>query len=298
MEVLTMNNEHSIGGMRMPPSGVDPAEMIAKPNYTEMLKFEREFNKFESQGWMEANWTTSFYWVGAYLLFIFLGQQYMENRPRFELKKTLILWNGLLAAFSIFGSYRMVPEMLWILNRPNGFHHSVCHPSWSQNQVWQVWTYLFITSKALELGDTVFIVLRKQPLIFLHWYHHVTVLLYSWYSYGEFIAPARWFVTTNFVIHSFMYSYYALRALRVRIPKPIAVTITSLQIVQMVVGVTVNVHAYFAKQKGESCDVSDRNISLSLIMYASYFILFARFFYKAYLSKPSGGKPRDARKTE
>jgi len=257
-----------------------------------MLKFERDFNKFESQVWMEENWTSSFYYVGAYLLFIFLGQQYMQNRPRFELKKPLIVWNLALAAFSIFGAFRSVPELLWILNRPKGFHHSVCYPSWGQNQAWQLWTFLFVTSKALELGDTVFIVLRKQPLIFLHWYHHVTVLLYSWYSYSEFIAPARWYVTTNFVIHSFMYSYYFLRAMRVWIPKPIAVAITSLQIVQMIVGVTVNVHAYFAKQKGEACDVSDQNIQLSLIMYGSYFVLFARFFYQAYLRKPFGVKSK------
>lgn len=281
----------SLGGERVIPFH-PPKDMIAMPNYTNMLKFERDFNKFESKVWMEENWTSSFYYVGAYLLFIFLGQQYMQNRPRFELKKPLIVWNLALAAFSIFGAFRSVPELLWILNRPKGFHHSVCYPSWGQNQAWQLWTFLFVTSKALELGDTVFIVLRKQPLIFLHWYHHVTVLLYSWYSYSEFIAPARWYVTTNFVIHSFMYSYYFLRAMRVWIPKPIAVAITSLQIVQMIVGVTVNVHAYFAKQKGEACDVSDQNIQLSLIMYGSYFVLFARFFYQAYLRKPFGVKSK------
>jgi elongation of very long chain fatty acids protein 6 len=32
--------------------------------------------------------------------------------------------------------------------------------------------------------DTLFIVLRKKPLIFLHWYHHITVLLFCWHAFA------------------------------------------------------------------------------------------------------------------
>lgn len=31
------------------------------------------------------------------------------------------------------------------------------------------WAWAFVLSKLVELGDTAFIILRKQPLIFLHW---------------------------------------------------------------------------------------------------------------------------------
>jgi hypothetical protein len=31
------------------------------------------------------------------------------------------------------------------------------------------WTLAFVLSKLPELGDTAWIVLRKRPLIFLHW---------------------------------------------------------------------------------------------------------------------------------
>ena len=48
------------------------------------------------------------------------------------------------------------------------------------NKVSGFWATMFVLSKVPELGDTIFIVLRKQPLIFLHWYHHATVLVYSW----------------------------------------------------------------------------------------------------------------------
>ena len=52
-------------------------------------------------------------------------------------------------------------------------------------------------SKLPELGDTLFIVLRKQQLIFLHWYHHITVFIYVWYSYAGHTAPGRWFMVSD-----------------------------------------------------------------------------------------------------
>merc|ERR1719264_2115745 len=78
--------------------------------------------------------------------------------------------------------------------------------------------------------------------------NHVTVLIYCWYSFSEYTAPARWFVVMNFIVHSIMYSYYALRAMRYRPPKAVAMLITSLQLLQMVVGCTVNFLAYKYKK--------------------------------------------------
>jgi len=113
---------------------------------------------------------------------------------------------------------------------------------------------MFVLSKVPELGDTVFIVLRKQPLIFLHWYHHVTVLIYCWYSFSEYTAPARWFVVMNFIVHSIIYSYYALRAMRFRPPKAVAMLITSLQLLQMVWGAMLTSLPTDIRQKGESAE--------------------------------------------
>ena len=38
-------------------------------------------------------------------------------------------------------------------------------------------------------------------------------------------------------------------------------------------------------QNGLPCHVSDENIKASLLMYASYFVLFCKFFYDTYMSK-------------
>jgi elongation of very long chain fatty acids protein 6 len=83
-----------------------------------------------------------------------------------------------------------------------------------------------------------------------------------------------------------MYTYYACRAMRMRIPKWVNMTITAAQLSQMVVGIYVNVRAYNVKQRGDPCGVSHDNIKWSFIMYGSYFFLFFHFFYLAYISKP------------
>jgi len=158
-----------------------------------------------------------------------------------------------------------------------------------QNNVMGLWSFLFTLSKVPELGDTVFIVLRKQPLIFLHWYHHITVLMFTWFSYSDYITTARWFVNMNYSVHAVMYSYYALKALRYRVPRVISVFITACQLSQMVVGCLVNFYAYHVKGQGGDCGVSYLNLNLSTVMYFSYFVLFAHFFHKAYLAPKKRG---------
>jgi len=91
------------------------------------------------------------------------------------------------------------------------------------------WTMLFIFSKLFELIDTVFIVLRKRPLLFLHWYHHITVLLFCWYS-SAFRHAGLVFVAMNYSVHAAMYSYFFLMALK-KVPKwfnPIWITLAQI----------------------------------------------------------------------
>ncbi|XP_037791753.1 elongation of very long chain fatty acids protein 6-like [Penaeus monodon] len=281
-------------------------ESVTMPNYSYVFKFEEDFDTLEKRRWMRENWMMCFYYIGAYMIVIYGGQLYMQTRPRFELRIPLFMWNVFLAVFSIWGAYRSAPELLYVLNN-HGFHYSVCIPGPSlylhphkysktcedtfdqicflDNRVGGFWNWMFTLSKVPELGDTVFIVLRKQPLIFLHWYHHVTVLLYAWYSYSDYIATARWFVCMNYLVHSVMYSYYALKALKFRVPRWISMGITTAQLAQMVMGAAVNIWAYQVKQAGNECHVSYDNIKISLLMYISYFVLFAHFFCRAYVVK-------------
>lgn len=91
-----------------------------------------------------------------------------------------------------------------------------------------------------------------------------------------------------------MYSYYALVSMGKYPPKMLAMTITVLQLTQMIVGCAINIwaHNYMATAPPHTCHISQINLKLSMAMYFSYFVLFARFFSKAYLSPKPGKKAK------
>ncbi|KAK2156638.1 hypothetical protein LSH36_208g02054 [Paralvinella palmiformis] len=262
----------------------------------DLYDFERTFDHESFHSWLKEHWTLSVWYSVLYVVLVFAGRHYMNERPKFNLRAPLAIWSTVLASFSIFGAVRTIPELVFMI-RNYGFQGSVCSPAYFYGPT-AFWAYLFTVSKLYELGDTAFIVLRKQPLIFLHWYHHVTVFIYVWYSYTDHTAPGRWFMVMNYTVHSFMYTYYSLKAMRVRLPGFINIFITTIQILQMLMGVVIVVKAYQYKAQGHFCQQSAVNMQYCAAMYASYLILFMVFFYQTYLKpKPSSGQPARAKET-
>lgn len=205
----------------------------------------------------------------------------MRSRNPFVLDQVLFWWNLGLATFSTLGAARMIPELFWAVSS-NSFTYSICTASYAQG-ITGFWTEKFAMSKVFEFIDTAFIVLRKKPLIFLHWYHHVTVLIYTWMLYKDHTASGRWFISMNYTVHAFMYSYYALRAIRYKMPKWAPMMITMLQITQMVVGVYIGLFTYRLKLAGIECQHTWQNLYASFVIYFTYLLLFCNFFYQTYM---------------
>ena len=257
-------------------------------NYSFVFFFERKFFQDEyiqrNVVWVKDYWRISIWYALLYIVIIFAGQEFMKNREKKELRKALIAWNLVLALFSTAGSLRLWPEFINTV-RTHGVEHSYCSRDYAHG-VTGFWTGMFVGSKFPELLDTFFIVIRKQKLIFLHWFHHATVLVYCWYSTLDFSPSGRWFALINYSVHAVMYGYYACRAMRFNIPRWVNIMITSGQISQMLVGIYVNLSVYHVKMSGRDCGVSFKNIWWSFFMYFSYFVLFSMFFLKTYISQP------------
>uniref|UniRef100_A0A8B9DJV0 Elongation of very long chain fatty acids protein n=1 Tax=Anser cygnoides TaxID=8845 RepID=A0A8B9DJV0_ANSCY len=230
----------------------------------------------------------SFFFAAAYVMLIFGTRHFMKERRGYKLRAPLTLWSLGLALFSAIGTHRSWKYMASITSSM-GFKQSVCDQSFYVHHISKLWAYLFALSKVLELGDTVFIVLRKQKLIFLHWYHHIATLIYAWYAYKEMVPGGGWFAVMNFSVHTFMYSYYSVRAAGFRVPRYIAMAITFSQILQMLIAIIVNVLLIFWMED-KVCPVTWSNVSFSSLMYLSYLVLFCNFFFKAYLTSTQKSK--------
>lgn len=251
---------------------------------TPLLAVEANHHPAKYIEWTGQNWSIAFGLVFGYLSFLVIGSKVMSKFSAFELKYPLALWNAFLCVFSFIGMCRTVPYLVgYILSRK--YKDTVCESAidtWGAGPV-GFWVFLFIFSKIPELIDTVFIVLRKKPLIFLHWYHHVTVLLFCWSSFATLAASGLYFVAMNYTVHALMYGYYCLQALRV-VPRSFpAYLITIMQIAQMFVGTGVCVSCWYYKLTNQECTNDVNNLIAGAAMYGSYLYLFCEFAVKKYI---------------
>ncbi|CAG2168269.1 unnamed protein product [Oppiella nova] len=263
---------HTFPGLAYIP-GLTELEVAIQPYGDDLHRF------------MQQKWHYSLYISMAYITIILALRHWMRSRDAFNLRVPMAYWSAGLALFSIIGVIRCLPEFIHILYY-KGFNASFSDSSYYKDWRLNLWYLFFVLSKALELIDTVFIVLRKQKLLTLHWVHHCLTLSYSWYVFGDVPATARWMVNMNFLIHSLMYTYYACKAFRIAIPRVVNISITSLQIIQMLYGLYINIQVLVYKLTEQPCDA---HISVALTgtsLYGLFFILFINFFVRTYLLKP------------
>ncbi|KAG5505118.1 hypothetical protein JIQ42_04305 [Leishmania sp. Namibia] len=277
-----------------------------------MLQLLDSFNGDDVCQWMAAHMEVPVLVVGLYLVMVlYIPGAYMKNRQPFDLRYLNISWNLLLTVFSLCGAYYCLPQLYRTIFVPEftvhdyanggeipwkgGVYNAFCE--WNRNIFYDgpVGAFLcfFILSKIPEMLDTAFLVFQKKPVIFLHWYHHTTVMLYCWHSYVVRISGGLVFAGMNYGVHSVMYFYYFICACGYRkYVRPFAPIITFFQIAQMVVGMFTEVYTlYTIYLTDKRCQSDATNARLGFMMYLSYFVLFSKLFYDSYM-KPAS--PRSA----
>jgi len=202
------------------------------------------------------------------------------------IKEALKYWNLFLALLSIcmlFGMGIPLAQFSWTY----GMEEAICdghHRRWGGPAF--VWMYIFTLSKYIELFDTAFMVIRRKPVSFLHWYHHTSVLAYTWFAVVVGFCPGWYFATINSAVHTIMYFYYYRSACGVRLSYDRL--ITTLQLSQMILGVCITAiwaFVHYVLENGKNrcpCDHADYAMLSAFFMYGSYFLLFLSFYLKRY----------------
>jgi hypothetical protein len=185
---------------------------------THLMKMYDEFMPYadpRSKNWLLLNNSPIQVWclTIAYLVFVWLGPKVMKNRPAFNLQKFMFVYNMALVGLS---AYMFVEIILSCMDAGYGF---LC-ATYNEERVKDpkelrvanvLWWYFF--SKAIELNDTVLMVLRKKTnqITFLHVFHHATMLNIWWWVMMFIPGGLSYFGSClNCLVHVIMYSYYGL----------------------------------------------------------------------------------------
>ncbi|KAJ3375377.1 hypothetical protein GGF31_004495 [Allomyces arbusculus] len=244
----------------------------------------------------------------TYVAVIFGGQAYLRatNTKPFTLQAPFFVHNVVLSLFSGFLFLAMAENVVPIILR-HGLFHAICDERGLTKELLVLY-YLNYLTKYYELIDTIFLVLKRKPLAFLHWYHHSLTMVLCWTQLAG--APTvQWVpILINLLVHVIMYMYYGLTAIRIRVPTMIKKSITTLQITQFVVDlVAIYYAAYhatywhwsqavpaalapFVPVPTKPCTGTLTAAYFGCALITSYLFLFIDFFVKTYSRKPSGDK--------
>lgn len=235
--------------------------------------------------WMRDVWIYSIHLSVIYVAGILALQAYMKTRRPCDLRAALVCWLATVTVFNVHAAYHTTTEVYSTLAKV-GLRQAICDTAPVYDRATGPWLYWFIISKAYLLLDTLFLVLRKRQLNFLHIYHHFTVVIFCWHSYGFVCANGRLFAAANACSLSLKYTLSTLKALRIYVPRWLEIFELIVSLFQMGLAIVINILAYNYLNSGRPCSASYSNIYFAFLIYFTYTILIANYFYKVYLTMP------------
>lgn len=253
----------------------------------------KEFQFLLSNGYPNPQIPFSTFWwplssTIGYFVMIVSVQHIMKDRKALNLRSIAAVHNILLSIFSALLLFLIVQNLIPLWSQ--GLYASLCapdgYPNFTKLQLLYYINYLF---KYYELLDTLFLVLSKKKLEFLHYYHHSATV---WLTYSQIAAKStmQWVpITLNLAVHILMYYYYFATAMGKKVwwKK----YLTSFQIIQFVIdlifvysgSVMWFIGEYYPHLwPGITCNAQLVSVSAGSGILSSYLLLFLQFFVKTY----------------
>ncbi|XP_063925043.1 very long chain fatty acid elongase 4-like [Zophobas morio] len=208
-----------------------------------------------------------------------VGPYFMKNRPAFQLKEILLVYNFVqivLNALLCLQLLKMRPKGGYLCFRP-------LHKEDDDLVDTLAMHYYYYILKIFDFMDTVFMVLRKKnnQISFLHTYHHITTFAMAWYGGAYYPGGLAFYVGVgNTFVHSVMYLYYLVSSLQYKSVLWWKKYITILQLVQHWILL------FFALVSllNPHCDYSKILSGLGLCNMVVLIYFFTKFYIDNYLS--------------
>jgi hypothetical protein len=232
--------------------------------------------------------------VFVYLCVIGLVNRWMKERKPYELKTLLTIHNLFLTALSLYMAVGLTYRVIHIAMN-YGLFSLYCGASVEEDDKLMFWTNIFYISKYYELLDTLFVVLRKKPLSFLHVWHHCSVVFVCYLGNYQEIVMGWITCFQNSLIHVLMYYYYSLQSMGRR-DVWWRRYLTTLQIIQFVIDIVTSVFFPYFYFVGIPCRGKLEAWLVANVTGFSFFLLFLDFYSQNY--KQESGKQKKERKTE
>ncbi|ODQ65867.1 hypothetical protein NADFUDRAFT_24114 [Nadsonia fulvescens var. elongata DSM 6958] len=212
-------------------------------------------------------------------------------------------FGGMIRVFykSIFETSKLLGPV-WNSSSKYAIWSSICNLN---DGIWgtglQYYGYYFYLSKFYEVFDTIIILAKGKKSSLLQTYHHSGAMISMWLGI-RYSSPPIWiFVVFNSLIHTLMYLYYTLSALKLKIPTALKRALTTAQIIQFVFGGSLGLlHTfvnYIDPRTGEleyCINTPGQNTALIFIIgyLAPLTYLFVTFFIESYLKKSRASNRR------
>ncbi|CAG0893144.1 unnamed protein product [Cyprideis torosa] len=221
--------------------------------------------------------------VAVYLCSVVFIPKFMKDRPAYDLRTFLLVFN----AFQVSFALRIFLEFVQLVALSK--YSFVCQPVDTSfdplaiRMAENIWR--FYISKVIDLVDTVVFLLRKKTsqVTFLHVYHHFSQAIIWWTAVRFAPGGHSFFIgLLNSFVHAVMYSYYFLSSLGPGVAKYLwwKKYLTTLQMVQLSAIIVHSALPFFYP-----CEFSKRMLATSFFYTFSVLGLFAAFYRKTYILK-------------
>jgi len=232
--------------------------------------------------------------IVSYLAVVLGLQELMKDRPAFKLKTLFRVHNAFLSVSSLVLLALMMEEVLELFYTVGPYNALCASASWTRNlEFYYMINYYF---KYIEFLDTVFLVLKKRPLTFLHVFHHSSTAFLAFVGFGAGVTGVWAAICLNLGVHVVMYYYYFAAAGGAKLwwKKHL----TTMQILQFIIDIGLfhfGMYQHFAftywphlPHYGD-CAGDTKTALFGGALITSFLGLFVKFYAQTYQRSPGSG---------